>query len=232
MLEKTLMKYMTTNLKVDEEDGECTAYAVAIAWELEGEIYKLHPSEPPYVVPTEGYRNKFAAIKSNLDNPKNLLLCGRVLTGEVPLSKLASMTAKDLASEEMKKFRNEREEAYTKNRVFGAESSAANGVEEGDEDGDGTKAAASRVDAEAPKPKPPSPAPPSMPLLPTQPVFRPPPKVKQLPRLPPSPPSSPRRGKRPSSSSSSSSDKRDKRKKQRRSGQSDGEEQEVSPKTH
>ena len=225
VLEKTLMKYMTSNLKVEEEDAECITYAVAVASELETEIHKLHPSVAPYTFPTKDYMNKIKAIKSNLDNPKNLLLCGRVLTGDIPLSKLASMTGRDLASEEMKKFRNEREEAYTKNRVFGAEDSTAEGVVDGGEHDDGVGVAASRGDAEAPKPKAPGPAPPSMPLLPSQPIFRPPPKVKQLPRLPDSPPSSPpspRRGKRTSSSSSSASEKRDKRKKQRRtSGRSD-----------
>ena len=195
LIAQCFMKYMTTFFSIFADDEMWRSFAVATAWELEGEIYKLHPFTSS---PTKEYMNKFKSLKFNLDDPRNMLLCARVLSGEITLSELASMTTKELASEEMKKFRNAREEANLKNRLLSVDSSKEGGIN-GETEGDGSvegegsssSVAPSSSSAEPVKPKPPSPTLPSMPLLPAQPVFRGPPKLRQLPRLPSSPPSSP-----------------------------------------
>ena len=73
------------------------SYCVSLAWDLESEIYKAFPpGDSAAYIMTKEYKDCVRTLKWNLEGNKNLLLCGRVLTGTVPLAELVQMTPDEL----------------------------------------------------------------------------------------------------------------------------------------
>lgn len=87
-------------LKTDEDYKTFGANCEKIAWEIEESIYKEMKATDMK------YRNRIRSRISNLKDPKNPNLRRNVLCGVVSPQNIATMTAEEMASDELKELRN------------------------------------------------------------------------------------------------------------------------------
>ncbi|XP_072277104.1 transcription elongation factor A protein 3-like isoform X2 [Pyxicephalus adspersus] len=87
-------------LKTDGDYIQFGANCERLAWEIEDYIYKEMKATDMK------YRNRIRSRISNLKDPKNPNLRRNVLCGTVSTQSIATMTAEDMASDELKELRN------------------------------------------------------------------------------------------------------------------------------
>lgn len=88
-------------LRVDDEDFEGCASTEELAEELEEAIYHEFRNTDMR------YKNRVRSRIANLKDPKNPALRLNFLVGAIPANRLAVMTAEEMASNEMKKVREQ-----------------------------------------------------------------------------------------------------------------------------
>ncbi|XP_068125371.1 transcription elongation factor A protein 3-like [Hyperolius riggenbachi] len=91
---------VTAALKTDGDFKDFGANCERLAWEIEDWIYK------EMRVTDMKYRNRIRSRISNLKDPKNPSLRRNVLCGIVSTQSIATMTAEEMASDELKELRN------------------------------------------------------------------------------------------------------------------------------
>lgn len=79
-----------------------------LAEKIEYKLYEVHRDT------NEKYKSALRSRVFNLRDKKNLALRENVLTGAIPTEKFAVMTAEEMASDEVKKMRNE----FTKESIL------------------------------------------------------------------------------------------------------------------
>lgn len=119
-LEKSLWTGMET-LGFDPKETDAQDFCSIIAWRLEEAVFeKYHPHDVSDLASSD-YRDKVRSLRFNLQDPKNPMLCARVLAGNMPLDELVSASTEALASNELKLKRRQVEEEGIKNVVLAAD---------------------------------------------------------------------------------------------------------------
>ena len=119
LLEKSLLTG-TETLGLGPKDPEIQDFCSLRAWELEDAVHeKFHNSVGTM---SNEYRDKVRSLRFNLQDPKNPILCARVLAGDLPISELITASSEALASNELKLKRRKVEEEVIKNIVLSADS--------------------------------------------------------------------------------------------------------------
>jgi hypothetical protein len=109
-------------LGFDPKDTDNQDFCSILAWRLEEAVYeKYHPHDLSDLVSND-YKDKVRSLRFNLQDPKNPMLCARVLAGEMPLDELVLASTEALASNELKLKRRKVEEEAIKNVVLAADS--------------------------------------------------------------------------------------------------------------
>ncbi|XP_066495060.1 transcription elongation factor A protein 3 isoform X2 [Tiliqua scincoides] len=94
------IEMVSAALKMDDDYKEFGVNCDKMAAEIEGHIYQELKSTDMK------YRNRVRSRISNLKDPKNPGLRRNVLCGSIPPSRIANMTAEEMASDELKELRN------------------------------------------------------------------------------------------------------------------------------
>lgn len=117
LLEGALQKGMSLmDLKL--EDEACSSFCALKAWEIEQALFHLYHTGLNGQRITPEYRDQARALKRSLEDPENLILCSRVLAGELEAAKLVRMSTDELATPQMKEDRAKVEEAARQNVVL------------------------------------------------------------------------------------------------------------------
>jgi len=114
-LEKSLVKGMETfGIELSQVDarGFCSLFAM----NLENAIFDKFKSTKETI--SNEYRDKIRSLRFNLQDPKNPLLCARVLSGDIKIPGLIAMSSDELASKEIKQMRQQLKEESIKNVVI------------------------------------------------------------------------------------------------------------------
>lgn len=119
-LETSLWTGMET-LGFDLKETDAQDFSSIIAWRLEEIVHEVYNTDNSSDSVSSEYRNKIRDLRFNLMNPKNPMLCARVLAGEMTLHDLVSASTEDLASNELKLMRRKVEEESIKNVVLAAD---------------------------------------------------------------------------------------------------------------
>lgn len=121
-LEKSLFTGIET-LGLDPKEEEINDFCSIFAWNLEDAVnnkyHNVHDSSAPI---SSEYRDKIRSLRFNLQDPKNPMLCARVLSGGMSIEELISASTEDLASTELKRKRRKVEEEARKSVVLSADS--------------------------------------------------------------------------------------------------------------
>ena len=104
-------------LGLDEELG-AKEFCSILAWNLEESVNEKYHTSKCVVSTTNEYRDKIRSLRFNLQDPKNPMLCARVLAGNMPVKELINANTDDLASHELKLKRQQLEEESMKNVVL------------------------------------------------------------------------------------------------------------------
>jgi len=124
LLEGALQKGMSfMDLKL--EDEACSSFCALKAWEIEQALFHLYHTGLNGQRITPEYRDQARALKRGLEDPENLILCSRVLAGELEAAKLVRMSTNDLATPQMKEDRAKVEEAARQNVVLTGRAASA-----------------------------------------------------------------------------------------------------------
>ena len=124
-LEKSLFKGVET---LGMELNELTRDFVSnLAWELELAIFIKYCSNETL---NSDYREKVRSLRFNLQDPKNPLLCTRVVSGQLEIPDLIVMSTDALASKELKQIRQQVVQDSIKNVVIspGTNQSSTTGI--------------------------------------------------------------------------------------------------------
>lgn len=123
-LEKSLSKGVETlgmELNNDTRD-----FVSNLAWELELAIFMEYCSSETL---SSEYREKVRSLRFNLQDPKNPMLCTRVVSGQLEISDLIAMSTDALASKQLKQMRQQVVQDATKNVVISpATNEASSGI--------------------------------------------------------------------------------------------------------
>lgn len=119
-LEKSLWTGMET-LGFDLKETDAQDFCSIIAWRLEEVVYEKYHSHDLSDLVSSEYRDKVRSLRFNLQDPKNPMLCSRILAGAMPLDELVSASTEALASNELKLKRRKVEEEAIKNVVLAAD---------------------------------------------------------------------------------------------------------------
>ncbi|KAL9181852.1 hypothetical protein ACHAXT_012195 [Thalassiosira profunda] len=114
-LEKSLLTGMET-LGINTSEVAAQDFCSLFAWELEDAVYEKFNDSAA----SNSYRDKVRSLRFNLQDPKNPILCARVLGGNLPIEELITSSAEDLASNQVKMMRRQVEEEARKNVVLSA----------------------------------------------------------------------------------------------------------------
>ena len=117
-LETSLWTGLET-LGFDLKKTDAQDFSSIIAWRLEEIVHEVYNTDNSS--DSSEYRNKIRDLRFNLMNPKNPMLCARVLAGEMTLHDLVSASTEYLASNELKLMRRKVEEESIKNVVLAAD---------------------------------------------------------------------------------------------------------------
>lgn len=94
------IEMLAAALRTDDDYKDYGTNCDTMAAEIEDYIYKEHK------VTDMKYKNRVRSRISNLKDPKNPNLRKNVLAGSIELTRLATMTAEEMASDELKELRN------------------------------------------------------------------------------------------------------------------------------
>jgi len=121
-LEKSLWTGMET-LGLDPKESDARDFCSTFAWNLEDAVNeKFHQQHTDTLAPmSNAYRDKIRSLRFNLQDPKNPMLCARVIAGNVSIEELITASTEDLASNELKLRRRKVEEDAIKNVVLSAD---------------------------------------------------------------------------------------------------------------
>ena len=94
-----------------ENHEDARDYSNVLAWNLEQAIFDSYGS-------SNNYREKVRSLRFNLQDPKNPMLCARVLAGQLKIDDLIKMSTDELASKELNDYRQQVQQEATKNVVL------------------------------------------------------------------------------------------------------------------
>ncbi|XP_057196573.1 transcription elongation factor A protein 3 isoform X2 [Triplophysa rosa] len=94
------IEMLAASLRTDDDYKDYGANCETMAAEIEDHIYQEIKATDMK------YKNRIRSRMSNLKDPKNPNLRKNVLAGAIELSRIASMTAEEMASDELKQLRN------------------------------------------------------------------------------------------------------------------------------
>ena len=124
-LEDSLLKGMETlGMELNSETRD---FVSNLAWELELAAFMKYCSHETL---SNEYRDKVRSLRFNLMDPKNPMLCTRVVSGQLAIPDLVAMSSDALASKQLKQIRQQVEQEAIKNVVISpgtTESSASSG---------------------------------------------------------------------------------------------------------
>ncbi|TRY92008.1 hypothetical protein DNTS_034902 [Danionella cerebrum] len=100
------IEMLTAALRTDDDYKDFGANCEAMAAELEDHILCKEATSSEIRATDMKYKNRVRSRISNLKDPKNPNLRKNVLAGALELSRIASMSAEEMASDELKQLRN------------------------------------------------------------------------------------------------------------------------------
>ncbi len=119
-LEKSLFKGVETlGMELNEHTR---GFVSNLAWELELAIFLKYCSNETL---SSEYREKVRSLRFNLQDPKNPMLCTRVVSGQLEISDLIAMSTDALASKQLKQIRQQVVQDAIKNVVISPVSNEA-----------------------------------------------------------------------------------------------------------
>lgn len=125
-LEKSLSKGIETlGMELNEQTRD---FVSNLAWELELAIFLKYCSNETL---SSEYREKVRSLRFNLQDPKNPMLCTRVVSGQLEISDLIEMSTDALASKQLKQIRQQVVQDAIKNVVISPgsnEASSSSGI--------------------------------------------------------------------------------------------------------
>jgi hypothetical protein len=92
-------------------EGPNIAYCVMLALDLEGEIAVQYPVG-------KDYKEKVSSLRFNLSDPNNPLVVARFLAGKIEVKQLVAMTSEEIASESVRRSREDAKLEWLKDRVL------------------------------------------------------------------------------------------------------------------
>jgi hypothetical protein len=119
-LEKSLLTGMET-MGMDPKETDAQDFCSILAWELEDAVYDKYHKAETFVSLSNEYRDKIRSLRFNLQDPKNPMLCARVLARDLTIKDLISASTEELASDQLKLRRRQVEEEAIKNVVLPGE---------------------------------------------------------------------------------------------------------------
>ena len=114
-LEKSLVKGLET-YGIELSCVDACDFCSMFAWDLEHAIFEKFKSNQEGM--SNEYRDKVRSLRFNLQDPKNPMLCARVLAGVIKIPELIAMSSDELASKEIKQMRQQVKEESIKNVVI------------------------------------------------------------------------------------------------------------------
>eukprot|EP00804_Cyclotella_cryptica_P009220 CCRYP_021051-RF/>CCRYP_021051-RF protein AED:0.03 eAED:0.03 QI:6369/1/1/1/1/0.66/6/677/239 len=111
-----------------ESHADANDYCNVLAWDLEQAIFDKFKTDADDIglsVSNE-YREKVRCLRFNLQDPKNPMLCARVLSGQLKIQDLIVMMSDELASKELNLFRRQVQEEVRKSIVLSGAGECSN----------------------------------------------------------------------------------------------------------
>ena len=128
-LEKCLFSGIET-LGLDPKDEEIQDFCSIFAWNLEEAVHQKYHEDHLQPITNE-YKDKIRSLRFNLQDPKNPMLCARVLAKDMSIQELISASDEQLASTEMKMKRQSLQEEALKDIVLSADNAKKEEPSEG-----------------------------------------------------------------------------------------------------
>jgi hypothetical protein len=113
-----LQKSLAQGFSIFGLDGHSDAqdYANVLAWNLEQAIFDKFKTDEANA--SSEYREKVRSLRFNLQDPKNPMLCARVISGQLKIDDLINMSTDELASKELNNYRQQVQQEATRNIVL------------------------------------------------------------------------------------------------------------------
>lgn len=108
-----------------ENHQDSLDYSNILAWSLEQAIFDKFKTDDANA--SSEYRDKVRSLRYNLQDPKNPMLCARVISGNLKLEDLINMSTDELASKELNSYRRQVQQEATRNVVLAGPTNGGSG---------------------------------------------------------------------------------------------------------